>query len=151
MSTNSGRFGAVTIEIATVETRFGELNNWTTNVTGGETDTSVFGDGWGKTNVGMLGWTGTAAGFYDPTDPAQQAIWNLLIAGSLEATLRLYTKYSTTSGDALYYWKPDTASDPNAGIRVTAYNTNQSHSGVATFDFAFSGSGPVLPVSTTVP
>jgi len=151
MATYSGRKGAVTIEIASVETLFGELNTWSTNVTGGETDTSVFGDFWGKTDVGMLGWSGTASGFYDPSDAAQEALWNLLVSGNLEPTLRLYIQYSTTSSNPIRYWKADTASDPNAGIRVTGFNTGQTHSGVATFDFAFSGSGPILPVYSTVP
>jgi hypothetical protein len=151
MATYTGRDGAVTIEIASTETIVGELNTWTVNVTGGETDTSVFGDGWGKTDVGMLGWTGTGAGFYDPANSAQDALWDLLVSGNLEPTLRLYVQYSTTSSDPIKYWKPDTASDPLAGIRVTSFNTGQTHSGVATFDFAFSGSGPVLPVQATVP
>lgn len=151
MATYSGRGGAVTVEVSSVETLIGEINTWSVSVTGGENDTSVFGDSWGKTDVGMLSWNGTASGFYDPTDSAQDELWSKLVSGNLISGFRLYTQYSTTSSDPIKYWKPDTAADANAGIRITGFNTGQTHSGVGTFDFAFSGSGPVLPVETTVP
>lgn len=151
MSTYSGRRGAVTIEISSVETLVGELNNWSVNISGGSTDTSVFGDEWGKSDVGMLTWNGSASGFYDPSDSAQDYIFALLVSGALDGTLRLYTERRTGSGDPIKFWKPDTSADANAGVRVTAFNTSQTHSGVATFDLSFEGSGPVASYETTVP
>lgn len=151
MSTYSGRYGAITIEISGTETLIGELNTWAISLTGGETDTSVFGDIWGKTDVGMLGWSATASGFYDPADAAQTKLWTLFKSGALDGTMRFYIQYSTTSADPIKYWKPDVVTDPVAGIRVTGYNPGQTHSGVSTFDITLSGSGPVEPVSTTVP
>jgi len=151
MATYTGRYGMLTLEISSVETAAVELNTWSMNVTGGENDTSTFGDQWGKTDVGMLGWNGTASGFYDPGDPLITELWAQLVSGALVDSIRLYTQYSTTSTDPIKYWKPDTSSDPLAGARITAFNTGQTHSGVATFDFSFSGSGPIIPISSTVP
>lgn len=150
MSTYSGRKGAVTLEIDSTETLITELNTWSVSMTGGSTDTSAFGDQWGKSDIGMLTWSGTASGFYDPLDAGQNELWDLFISNELNGTLRLYSQYSTTPGDPIKYWKPDTATDPDAGVRVSAFNTGQSHTGVATFDFSFEGSGPPIQVNTTV-
>lgn len=151
MATYSGRFGRVSKNYDTTEIIIAELNTWSLNVSGGTTDTSTFGDEWGKSDVGILTWNGSGSGFYDPAETSQQELWAELKAGSLVKSLRLYVKWSETSGAALYYWQPDISSDPNAGARITAFNTGSTASGVGTFDFSFDGSGPIIPISTTVP
>jgi hypothetical protein len=151
MATYSGRYGQITLNADTTEETIQELNTWSLNTTAGTTDTSSFGDVWGKSNVGILNWNGTASGFYDPEQTTQQQIWNRLVDGGLMGYLWLYTLWSETSGDKLLYWKPDLISDPNAGARITGFNTGQTSGGVGTFDFSFDGSGPIIPVSTTVP
>lgn len=151
MSTYSGRKGAVTIDVNGTETLIAELNTWSVSMSGGSTDTSSFGDQWGKSDIGMLTWNGTASGFYDPLDDGQGELWELFTSNELNGTLKLYTQYSTTSSDPIKYWKPDTATDPDAGVRISGFNTGQTHTGVGTFDFTFEGSGPPIQVNTTVP
>jgi hypothetical protein len=151
MATHSGRKGQITINYDTTELTVGELNTWSLNISAGSTDTSTFGDKWGKSDVGMLTANGSASGFYDPDDAGQVEFWDNLVSGDLVDTLRLYAVWSDTSSDAIKYWQPDIGNDPEAGARITAFNTGQTASGVATFDISFDWSGPVQKVETTVP
>lgn len=151
MSTYSGRFAQVTYDYTGTETTIGEINTWSLNVSAGSTDTSTFGDVWGKSDVGIITWNGSFSGFYDPDDAGQKEFWNKLVSGALLDDARFYTKWSETSSETIKYWQPDTGSDPNAGIRITAFNTGSTAAGVATFDVSFEGSGPLQKVETTVP
>ena len=151
MSTYSGRNGQITLNYPTTELTVGELNNWSLNISAGSTDTSTFGDKWGKSDVGMLTANGSASGFYDPEDAGQKEFWDNLIAGDLVSTLRLYTKWSDTPGQPIKFWQPEISADPDAGVRITAFNTGQTSSGVATFDISWDWSGPVEKVETTAP
>lgn len=151
MATYSGRFGRVTVDVSSTETLIGHINTWSVNVSAGSTDTSSFGDVWGESDVGILTHNASISGFYDPDDSAQKEFWDKLKDGTLIGSMRIYTKYSATTGQTIKYWKPDTASDPNAGYRVTAYNTGSTAGGVATFDLTVEGSGPIDKIETTVP
>lgn len=151
MGTRSGRYARLTTGYDTVESIVPELNTWSMNITAGSTDTSSFGDEWGKSDVGILNWSGSAGGFYDPEDTSQSALFDQLVSGTLLQTLRMYTTWTATPGGVLLYWQPDISSDPDAGARIGAYNTGSTTGGVATFDFSFEGSGPIIQVQTTAP
>lgn len=151
MATFNGREARVTVNASTTEALVAEISNWKIDMSAGEVDTTVFGDGWGKSDVGMKTWKGSMSGFFDNTDTAgQEVIKAAYLSGDLLADIRFYVQYTTESGEDNIYVAPDTASDANAGLRVTSLSIGTDKSGVATIDMSFSGSGPVKETTDTV-
>lgn len=151
MATYNGREARVTVNATTTEAIVTEIGNWSVNREAEEIDTTAFGDGWSKSDVGMKKWSGSLSGFYDPADATgQQVLENAFLAGSLVSDIRFYLEYSETSGDTIKYIAPDTASDSNAGLRITSMNTEIDKNGVASLEVNFSGSGPLKVTQTTV-
>lgn len=149
MATYNGRNARVTVGSTPVLVT--ELNEWTLDMTADEIDTTVFGNGWKKSDVGMKGFSGSLKGYLDPLDTTGQAVLETaFLAGTLVSDLRFYVKYTTTSGDDNIYYTPDTTTDANAGMRITSFNVGQAHNGVATLSMSFSGSGPVKRVTEEV-
>lgn len=151
MATYSGRNALVTVNASTSEATVTEINNWSMTKSAEEIDTTVLGDGWGKSDVGMKSWEVSVSGFCDPNDTTGQGILEAAYeSGALLQDIRFYTKYSNEVGETIIYDAPDTASDENAGLRVTSLKIDQSHSNVATIEFTLKGSGPVKRVVETV-
>jgi len=151
MATYNGRDARVTVNASATEAIVTEIGNWTVDMGTDEIDTSAFGDGWGKSDVGMKKWSGSLTGFVDPKDTTGQAVVEAAFqSGALLQDIRFYLAYSTTSGEDLIYLAPDTVADSNAGLRVTAYKYSQDKAGVGTLSVTFSGSGPVKVTTSTV-
>lgn len=133
MSTFNGRDATVKKGTYTVA----ELASWALDLSNDEIDTTVFGNSWKKSDVGMRGWSLSVEGFYDPTDTnGQGAIEAAWASGGLINDIKLYI-------DNTSYWIPDVTTDSNAGGRVTSYGTGTAKDGVASLNFTLSGSGPI--------
>ncbi len=151
MATYSGRKARITVNASTTEALITEMGNWSVNRSAEEVDASAFGDGWGKSDVGMKKWSGSISGHYDPADAdGQKVLEDAYDSGELISDIRFYIQYSETSGDTIRYLAPDTASDPKAGLRVTGFDSNVDKSGVAQLSVTFSGSGPVKTFEAVV-
>ena len=151
MSTYNGRDARVTVNADTTEKIVTEIGSWNIDTSADEIDTTAFGDGWGKSDVGMKKWSGSLSGFSDPADTTgQDVLYQAFLSGSLIGDIRFYLEYSETSGADIKYIEPDTVSDANAGLRVTSWNVTQDKANVASLSMNFSGSGPLRIVQTTV-
>jgi len=151
MATFNGRNGRVTVNADTTEAIVLELSSWSLDITSEEIDTTAFGSGWGKSDVGMKSWSGSATGNYDPTDTTgQKILLDAFDAGSLLNDVRFYVSFSEEAGETVLFFEPDIVSDTNAGLRVTGVSTSLDKSGVATINFSFSGSGPLSRGSETI-
>lgn len=151
MATYNGRESRVSVSADTTEAIVTELGNWKINTSADEIDTTAFGDGWGKSDVGMKKWNGSLTGFCDPEDTdGQEVLEDAFQNGTLVPDIRFYIQYTTTSGEKNIYYTPDTVTDSNAGARVTSYDVEQDKAGVATLNMNFSGSGPLKRVIETV-
>lgn len=132
-----GRFASIKIGTTLVE----NMGRWTLNLTGAEIDVSAFGTVWEKRMPGMLGWTATLEGNYDPSDTTGQEV---LVAAKIEATkitnLRLYVDETT-------YWTIDTE-DPDNGCFVRSVDIVQDKAGVATVTIGILGFGALKLVTS---
>ncbi|MBI9080832.1 MAG: hypothetical protein JEY79_13975 [Pseudodesulfovibrio sp.] len=147
MSTISGRFARVVIGSNIVA----EMGNMNINRSTDEVDTTSFGDGWGKSDVGMKKWSGAVSGSLDAEDAnGQQVLEDAWDSGELVQDIRFYMKYSTTVGDKVVYYAPDTESDADAGVRILTQEVATDKSGVASVSFNFSGSGPCKKIVETL-
>lgn len=153
MATYSGRNARVSVNSGSPEAEhiIAELSNWDIDLSTDEVDTTSFGSGWAKSDVGMKKWSGTLTGFCDPTDTTgQKVLEDSFLNGTLIDSIRFYVKHSTTSGESIVYYAPDTATDATAGARVTSLKVSQDKSGVASLSVSFSGSGPLKRFTSTV-
>ena len=151
MATYNGRNGRVTVNGDTTEKIVLELGSWSLDITADEVDTTSFGNGWKKSDVGMKGWSGSASGSYDPLDTTgQKVLLDAFDSGALLNDVRFYIAYSTTVTDTNLFFVPDITTDTTAGLRVTGTSVSLDKSGVATVSFSFSGSGPLLRDSEVV-
>lgn len=149
MATYNGRNARVTV--GATNALVTELNTWSMDRSADEIDTTTFEDGWKKSDVGMKGFSASLSGYLDPEDATGQNILEAAYeSGALVSDLRFYVKHTTTPGEKNIYYAPDTASNPKAGMRVTAFNTGQTHNGVATLSMSLSGSGPVKKFTEVV-
>jgi len=152
MPTYNGREAMVTVNASTAEAIVTEMSNWDLSINVEEIDTTAFGDGWGKSDVGMKKWSGSFSGFFDPKDATGQAIIKAARdSGDLLPDIRFYVQYSETSGDEIIYFTPDVAADANAGARITSMAIKQDKSGVASLSVSFTGSGPIAEKVETLP
>lgn len=151
MATYSGRNARVTVNASTTEAIVAELSDWKITMSASEIDTTSFGDSWGKSDVGMKNWTGSVSGFFDSSDTTGQDVLRAAFeAGTLLADMRFYITYSETSSETIVYVAADTATDANAGLRISSLDIGQDKGGVATLSMNFTGSGPVTDFTETV-
>lgn len=151
MATYNGREAMVTVNASTTEAVVTEMSNWDISINVEEIDTTAFGDGWGKSDVGMMKWSGSFSGYFDPADSTGQAVIEAARdSGDLLDDIRFYVQYSTTSGDEVIYFHPDTVTDSNAGARITTMDVKTDKSGVATLNVSFTGSGPITHTTETL-
>lgn len=144
MATYNGREARVTIDASTTEKIILEIGDWSINMSADEIDTTSFGDGWSKSDVGMLKWSGSLSGQYDPADTTGQVkLKDAFLAGTIIGDIRFYVQYKEGTGEEKIYLAPDTASDASAGIRITSLDISTDKSGVANLSMSFSGSGPI--------
>lgn len=140
MGTISGRFARIEIGSNLVA----EMGSMNINLSADEIDTTAFGDGWGKSDVGMKKWSGSISGNLDAEDTnGQEVIEAAFDSGDLVQDIKFYLKHSTKSGDKVVYLAPNITADAEAGVRITGQDIGSDKSGVASVSFNFSGSGPV--------
>jgi len=152
MATYNGRYARVTVSADTTEVLVSEIGNWTLDLSADEIDTTAFGNDWGKSDVAMKKYTGTLTGFYDPKDTTGQGVIEAAFeSGALIADLQIYLAYSEVEGEDLIFWEPDSATDANAGARITSQKFGQDKAGVGTYSVTFVGSGPIKKNVGVVP
>lgn len=150
MATFSGRNARVTLGDGATEKIIMELGTWKVSMKANEIDTSAFGDGWGKSDVGIMNWSGSLNGNYDPTDTDGQAQLEAAFkTGELLQDVKFYLKYHATG--QVVFFKADTTSDPNAGLRITQLDFDVDKANVGKISATFSGSGPYKKVIETRP
>lgn len=149
MATLNGRNARVTVKPSGTEQIVMEIGSWSIDLGADEIDTTSFGSGWAKSDVGMKKWSGSLEGFSDPSDDdGQGVIEEAFLSGALVGHIRFYEKYAATG--EVVYWTPDITTDASAGARITAFNVSQDKAGVASLSVSFSGSGPLKRVVETV-
>lgn len=147
----NGRKGRVTVGSDAGESVILELNSWSLDISADEIDASVFGSEWGKNDVGIKKWSGSASGFLAPGDTTGQCVLqNAFESGDLLSDIKFYAEWSNKAGEVLCYYAPNLTADPDAGVRVTSVSPSVEHNGLAAISFSFSGSGPVKLFSETV-
>ncbi|GFK95446.1 hypothetical protein NNJEOMEG_03309 [Fundidesulfovibrio magnetotacticus] len=150
MATYSGRNARVTLGDGATEKIIMELGTWKVSMKANEVDTSAFGDGWGKSDVGIMNWSGSLDGNYDPKDADGQAVLEAAFkSGQLIQDIKFYLKHQAT-GEVVFF-EPDTVSDANAGVRITALDVSVDKAGVGKISATFSGSGPCKKTIETRP
>ena len=150
MATFKGRNARVTLGDGVDEKIIQEVGNWKVSTKAGEIDTTAFGDGWGKSDVGMMNWSGSLSGNFDPKDTTgQDKLDAAFKTGELVQDVRFYAKWAET-GEVIYF-EPDLDADPNAGLRITQLDMDFDKAGVGKISVSFSGSGPYRKVIETRP
>jgi hypothetical protein len=151
MTQFKGRYACVTVNALTTEAVVAEINKQNVSRQSDTLDTPVFGnDGWGRSTVGVKKYSGSFDGYYDPSDTDGQAVledsWE---NGTVISDIRLYYKYSTTSGETVYYDKPTTGT--GNGIIITNIERSIDVNGVGEISFSYEGCGPLESVTTVLP
>lgn len=142
MATFNGRDARITVSNDTTEAIVAEMGNWSITRKAAEIDTTSFGDGWSKSDVGMLAYSGSFSGSFDPTDTTGQAVLKTAFeAGSLINDVRFYYEYSETVSDTVRFLAP--ASGSENGIRITDMSVSIDKNGVGKLNVSFSGSGAI--------
>ena len=150
MATFTGRKARVTLGDGAGEKIIMELGDWKLDLDSAEVDTTAFGDGWGKSDVGMKKYSGSFSGNYDPKDAdGQSVLESKFLSGDLIGDIKFYVKHQAT-GEVIF-WEPDLVSDANAGVRVTKLSLSQDKSGVGKISVSLAGSGPIHKVTETRP
>lgn len=128
-----GRFASIKIGEVLVE----NMGRWTLNLTGAEIDVSCFGTFWEKKLPGMVGWTATLEGNYDPADETgQKALVEAKIKADKLTTLRLYV-------DEESFWEIDLDEDADNGCFIRSVDIVQDKAGVATITVGILGFGAI--------
>lgn len=139
MATFSGRNARVSVIVDDVEKIVSEMATWSISSSAEEVDASVFGDVWGKKDLGMLDWSASISGFVDPTDTlGQEVMASAFLTGEL-VKVRFYLKYSETE-QAVYY---------EGDCRVSGWNVNAEAKSIGKLDASLSGSGAYTTTVST--
>ena len=149
MATYNGREARITVNSATTEKIVAEMSDWSINRKAAEIDTSAFGDSWAKSDVGMLSYSGSFKGSFDPTDTTGQGVLKAAFeAGTLVNDIRFYYEYSETTAATVRFLAP--ATGVTNGIRITAMDVSIDKNGVGQLSVSFSGSGAIEEATDTV-
>ena len=137
MATFNGRNARITVNSSATEAIIAEMSDWSINRKAAEIDTTAFGDGWSKSDVGMLSFSGSFKGSFDPTDAAGQGVLKTAFeAGSLISDIKFYLDYKSVTKR---YLTPAVG----AGIRITSMDVSIDKNGVGQLSVSFSGSGAI--------
>lgn len=149
MATFNGRNARITVGSAETEKIIAEMSDWLINRQAAEIDTTAFGDGWSKSDVGMLSYSGSFKGSFDPTDNEGQGVLKTAFeSGDLINDIRFYIEYTDSVGGTLHYLAPRTG-DEN-GIRITGMDVAIDKGGVGSLSVSFTGSGAIEEKTSTV-
>ena len=150
MATFSGKDARITVNASTSEAIVAEMSSWSINRKASDVDTTAFGAGWAKSDVGMKSYNGMFKGFFDPTDSNGQGVFESAFdTGALINDVRFYIQYSDQSGNDIKYLAP--ASGSENGIRITALDVSIDKNNVGQISGSFTGSGPVEVIQSAVP
>jgi len=142
MATFNGREANITVNSLTGEAVVAEMSDWSINRKAAEIDTAAFGDGWSKSDVGMLSYSGSFKGSFDPTDTTGQGVLKTAFEdGSLINDIRFYIEHSDDTDATMRCLAPDIGS--TNGIRVTSMDVSIDKNGVGQLSVSFSGSGAI--------
>jgi hypothetical protein len=122
-------------------TKMARINNYNVTVNGVVVDVTELGDDWESSRIVINNWAAAVEGYFDLSDTQQNALHTRAISGGYVTELEFYEE------EGGFYWKADTATDPEARIYVEAYNWVVDKSGVLTFTMTLKGSGPVIRTS----
>ena len=139
MATFNGRNARITVNSSATEAIIAEMSDWSINRKAAEIDTTSFGDGWSKSDVGMLSYSGSFKGSFDPTDTAGQGVLKTAFEdGTIVNDIRFYYEHT----EASKRWLAPVTGAAN-GIRVTSMDVSIDKNGVGQLSVSFTGSGAV--------
>ena len=116
------------------------IGEWTLTRGSDIVDTTAIGDSFHKKEQTINDWSASVTGFFDPDDTnGQKVLEDAYFAGTLVQNVRFYEK-------ADVYYKPDTATDCNAGCFIESIETSRDAAGVVAVTMAIAGTGPILRV-----
>lgn len=143
MATFSGRNARITVGAPASEKIVSEMSSWSVKAKADSVDANVFGDGWGKSDVGLKNWDGSVEGFVDPTDTLGQKVFeDAFLSGDLVEGVRFYLKYSKTVGAQIAFYTGD--------VRITSFDVSIDGKGLGKLSMSFTGSGPFTKELDTV-
>ena len=122
-------------------TKMARINNYNLTINGVSVDVTELGDDWESSKIVINNWQAAVEGYFDLSDTEQNALHTRAISGGEIVELEFYEQ------EGGFYWKADTATDPEAMMIVESYNWVVDKSGVLTFTMGIKGSGPVIRTS----
>ena len=135
-----GRYASVKLYDGTNDNLIANLGAWSIDINMDDIDATAFGSVWKKSMPGFQGWTGSAEGFYDPSDTSGQAV---LQSDALSATKITAIKFFI---DSTSYWTPDVTNDTEAGCYINAVSIKHDKAGVAAVTYSIIGYGQLALV-----
>ena len=104
-----------------------EFNNWSIEAAADVAEGQDFGDTWKSGTAGMMGWSGSMEGNFDPANTEQAAIMNAILTGPTKLT------------DVVFYI--DATKNLSGDIWITGWSANASISDHVKISFSFQGDG----------
>lgn len=121
-----------------------DLVSFSVNSSSPSLKAAVYGGEYEKVfGMGIKNWNGECAGYLDIGDTGQDYLYTAHRDSTLVSGIEFVVD---TDND--YYWTPDTATDPDAGVYITEYNISSTAEGITEVSMTFEGSGPVHLVTT---
>ncbi len=124
-----GKVAEMTVDGATAN-QVGNLTDYELNVTLKTDESSAFQDDWDEHKVGRAGWTGSAAGHFDPSDTYQLELIQLIVAATPVGLLADGRFQLEDSGD---FW--------SGSMIVNSLGNPASINGIVKINFGFLGTG----------
>jgi hypothetical protein len=134
MATYVGRDAKVTINDVLVA----NLAEYTISTSAETIRGGVFGDQYERVHgTGLLGWSGSIAGYLDHTDTTgQDIIHNAAVSGTKITSFKLYVNSTD-------YYYPDTVAFSDAGVYISNEEITAAQNDVTRVSFNFDGTGPL--------
>lgn len=140
MSNSVGRICRVKVD----DTVISDLSSFSVNSESPSLKAAVYGGEYEKVfGMGIKSWSGECSGYLNIGDTGQDAIYNAHVNSTLVSGIEFVVDNTNN-----HYWAPDTATDPDAGVYITTYNTSSTAEGITEISITFEGSGPTHRVTT---
>jgi predicted secreted protein len=113
------------------------IDTWNLTINIGSEEVSGIGSDWKEFLPTVRDWSGSGSGSFDPSDPAQKAMMDMVGAGGSMGSVAIELALDAVTSFA-------------GDCNVTSIALGGTHAGKVTFSFNFQGTGeltPTLPVA----
>ena len=145
--------GKIVINSSTTAVVIADMADWSLDLSRAVQDAGTFDDGeWSKSFYNKISWSGSMNGYIASIDTTGQDVMEAaFLAGTVIQDIRFYLDYSTTAGDTVEYWAPDTANDSAAGILLSSWNVKKDQANkISNLTSSFTGTGIVKKFRATL-